>query len=99
MRLLHTAGRRVKLIGNFGVGFNHIDVAAARELGIRVSNTPDVLTESTADLTMLLMLMATRRAGEGERELRAGRWSGWRPTHSLGRSLAGKLLGLLSRDQ
>jgi lactate dehydrogenase-like 2-hydroxyacid dehydrogenase len=93
--VLDVPDRRVRLIGNFGVGFNHIDVEAARRLGIRVSNTPDVLTETTADLAILLMLMATRRAGEGERELRAGRWTGWRPTHLLGQSLGGKLLGLV----
>lgn len=93
--VLQVPDRRVRLIGNFGVGFNHIDVATAQELGIRVSNTPDVLTESTADIAILLLLMATRRAGEGERELRAGKWTGWRPTHMLGRSLEGKLLGLV----
>lgn len=87
---------RVRLIGNFGVGYNHIDVAAARRLGIQISNTPDVLTETTADLAILLLLMATRRAGEGERELRAGRWTGWRPTHLMGASLAGKRLGLVA---
>jgi lactate dehydrogenase-like 2-hydroxyacid dehydrogenase len=93
--VLGVEGRRVQLIGNFGVGYNHIDVAAAKRLGIRVSNTPDVLTDTTADLAMLLLLMATRRAGEGERELRAGRWTGWRPTHLMGQSLDGKLLGLV----
>jgi len=93
--VLEVPGRRVRLIGNFGVGFNHIDVEAARRLSICVSNTPDVLTDTTADLAILLMLMATRRAGEGERELRAGRWTGWRPTHMLGQSLTGKLLGLV----
>jgi len=93
--VLDVEGRRVKLIGNFGVGYNHIDVDAARRLGIRVSNTPDVLTDTTADLAILLMLMTTRRAGEGERELRDGRWSGWRPTHMMGQSLEGKLLGLI----
>jgi len=93
--VLETPGRRVRLIGNFGVGYNHIDVAAAQRLGIRVSNTPDVLTDTTAELALLLLLMATRRAGEGERELRAGRWSGWRPTHLMGASLAGKRLGLI----
>src|SRR5688572_21106459 len=71
--VLGVEGRRVRLIGNFGVGFNHIDVAAARQHGIQVSNTPDVLTETTAELAILLLLMATRRAGEGERELREGR--------------------------
>jgi lactate dehydrogenase-like 2-hydroxyacid dehydrogenase len=93
--VLGVGNPRVRLIGNFGVGFNHIDIAAARQLGIRVSNTPDVLTDTTADLAILLLLMATRRAGEGERELREGRWTGWRPTHMMGRSLHGKLLGLV----
>lgn len=93
--VLDVPDRRVRLVGNFGVGFNHIDVTTARRLGIHVTNTPDVLTETTAELAILLMLMATRRAGEGERELRAGRWTGWRPTHLMGRSLAGKLLGLV----
>jgi len=94
-QVLSAPDRRVKLIGNFGVGFNHIDVDTARELGIRVSNTPDVLTEATADLAILLLLMVTRRAGEGERELRGGRWIGWRPTHLMGQSLEGKRLGLI----
>jgi len=94
-QVLTAADRRVRLIGNFGVGFNHIDVEAAREQGVRVSNTPDVLTEATADLAVLLMLMVTRRAGEGERELRGGRWIGWRPTHLMGQSLEGKRLGLI----
>lgn len=93
--VLSAPDRRVRLIGNFGVGFNHIDIEAAREFGISVSNTPDVLTDTTADLAILLMLMATRRAGEGERELRAGKWTGWRPTHMMGQSLAGKTLGLI----
>ncbi|MEO6079426.1 MAG: D-glycerate dehydrogenase [Steroidobacteraceae bacterium] len=93
--VLSTEGRRVQLIGNFGVGYNHIDVEAAKRLGIRVSNTPDVLTDTTADLAILLLLMTTRRAGEGERELRAGHWTGWRPTHMMGQSLTGKLLGLI----
>ena len=87
--------RRVRLIGNFGVGFNHIDIATANRLGIQVANTPDVLTDATAELAILLLLMTTRRAGEGERELRAGRWTGWRPTHMMGQSLDGKLLGLV----
>ncbi len=93
--VLDVADRRVRLIGNFGVGFNHIDVATAQRLGIRISNTPDVLTGATADLAILLLLMATRRAGEGERELRAGKWTGWRPTHMMGQGLEGKLLGLV----
>ncbi len=93
--VLATPNRRVRLIGNFGVGFNHIDVEAAKELGVRVSNTPDVLTDTTADLAILLMLMVSRRAGEGERELRSGGWTGWRPTHLMGQSLSGKTLGLI----
>jgi lactate dehydrogenase-like 2-hydroxyacid dehydrogenase len=86
---------RVRIIGNYGAGFEHIDLDAAKAAGIVVTNTPDVLTDATADLALLLMLMATRRAGEGERELRAGQWTGWRPTHLLGQSLAGKTLGLV----
>jgi lactate dehydrogenase-like 2-hydroxyacid dehydrogenase len=94
-QLLAAPNRRVRLIGNYGVGFNHVDVEAAKEFGIRVSNTPDVLTDTTADLAILLMLMVSRRAGEGERELREGRWTGWRPTHLMGQGLAGKTLGLI----
>ncbi|PKP93363.1 MAG: D-glycerate dehydrogenase [Alphaproteobacteria bacterium HGW-Alphaproteobacteria-16] len=90
-----TPDRRVQIIGNYGAGFEHIDLDAAREGGVVVTNTPDVLTDATADIAMTLILMATRRAGEGERELRAGEWSGWRPTHMLGRSLSGKVLGLV----
>jgi len=88
-------GDRVRLIANYGVGFDHIDLEAARAKGIAVTNTPGVLTDATADLGMTLLLMATRRAGEGERELRAGRWTGWRPTHLIGSSLGGKVLGLV----
>lgn len=88
-------GLRTRFIGNFGVGFNHIDVAAAAESGIVVTNTPGVLTDSTADTAMTLLLMAARRAGEGEREVRAGRWTGWRPTHLLGSGVTGKTLGII----
>lgn len=86
-------GDRVRLIANYGVGFDHIDLAAARDKGVAVTNTPGVLTDATADIALTLMLMATRRAGEGERELRAGQWSGWRPTHLVGQALKGKVLG------
>lgn len=86
---------RTKMIANFGVGFNNIDVAAAKAAGIAVSNTPDVLTDATADLAMTLLLMVARRGGEGERHLRAGHWTGWRPTHMLGRMVSGKTLGLI----
>jgi lactate dehydrogenase-like 2-hydroxyacid dehydrogenase len=93
--ILSTPQRRVQLLGNFGVGVNHIDIEAAKNAGLRVSNTPDVLTEATSDLALCLMLMTTRRAGEGERQLRAGRWHGWHPTHLMGHSLQGKVLGLI----
>ena len=88
-------GERVKLIANYGVGFDHIDLSAAKKKGIAVSNTPGVLTDATADLALTLMLMAARRAGEGERELRSGKWTGWRPTHLIGSALRGKVLGIV----
>jgi lactate dehydrogenase-like 2-hydroxyacid dehydrogenase len=87
--------RRAALLANFGVGFNHIDVAAAKARGLAVSNTPDVLTDATADLALTLLLMVSRRAGEGERHVRSGQWTGWRPTHMLGTQVAGKTLGLV----
>jgi lactate dehydrogenase-like 2-hydroxyacid dehydrogenase len=87
--------RLVRMLCNYGAGVDHIDLAACRGHGVTVSNTPDVLTEATAELAMLLMLMVCRRAGEGERELRAGLWTGWRPTHMLGRKLSGRVLGLV----
>ncbi|MFL5402865.1 MAG: 2-hydroxyacid dehydrogenase [Gemmatimonadales bacterium] len=86
---------RARLLANFGVGFNHIDVGAARARGLAVSNTPDVLTEATADIAMTLLLMVSRRAGEGERHVRCGAWAGWRPTHMMGTQLSGKILGLV----
>ncbi len=88
-------GIRTRLIANFGVGVNHIDLDAARRAGITVTNTPDVLTDDTADLAIALILMSMRRLGEGERHLRTGAWSGWRPTHMLGRSVHGKTLGII----
>jgi len=86
---------RAKILANFGVGFNHIDVAAAKARGLVVTNTPDVLTDDTADDAVMLMLMVARRAGEGERHVRAGQWTGWRPTHLLGTKVSGKTLGLI----
>ena len=86
---------RTRVVANFGVGFNNIDVRAAKARGIAVSNTPDVLTDATADLAMTLLLMVARRAGEGERHVRAGAWTGWRPTHMLGRMVSGTTLGLI----
>lgn len=88
-------GDRVKLIANYGVGFDHIALDAAKAKGIAVTNTPGVLTDATADIAMTLLLMAARRAGEGERELRSGNWSGWRPTHLIGSAIKGKVLGLV----
>ncbi|MFP7674872.1 2-hydroxyacid dehydrogenase [Marivita sp. S0852] len=86
---------RTGILANYGVGYSHIDTAAAKTLGITVTNTPDVLSECTADLAMTLMLMGARRAGEGERELRAGAWTGWRPTHLVGSKVSGKTLGIV----
>ncbi|HCD80504.1 MAG TPA: D-glycerate dehydrogenase [Alphaproteobacteria bacterium] len=89
------AAGKCRLISNYGVGVNHIDLAAAAAHDIPVTNTPGVLTDATADITMTLMLMLCRRAGEGERELRAGEWTGWRPTHLVGRALSGRTLGII----
>ena len=89
------SGGRAKIIANFGVGVDHIDVTAARAAGIAVTNTPGVLTDATADLTMTLMLMTMRRTGDGERLLRAGQWRGGKPTQMMGRSLQGKTLGII----
>ncbi|GAC1682829.1 MAG: D-glycerate dehydrogenase [Gemmatimonadaceae bacterium] len=93
--LLRAPGRRARILANFGVGFDNIAVEAARAGGIVVTNTPEVVTDDTADLAITLMLMAARRAGEGERILRSGRWSGWNPTQLLGARLTGKTLGLV----
>ncbi len=93
--IVEASGRRAQLLANFGVGFDHIDLDAAQRVGLAVTNTPGALTEDTADLTLLLMLAAARRASEGEMELRGGRWTGWRPTHLLGRSLHGSTLGIV----
>ena len=86
---------KCKILGNFGVGFNHIDLKAAKERNLVVTNTPDVLTDCTADIAMTLMLMAARRAGEGERHVRTKAWTGWRPTHMIGTKVTGKTLGLI----
>ncbi len=86
---------RAKLLANFGVGYNHIDVAAARAAGIAVSNTPGAVTEATADVALTLMLMTARRAGEGERSVRAGQWQGWHPTQFLGAMVSGKTVGII----
>ena len=86
---------RARILANFGVGYNHIDVNAARSKGIVVTNTPGVLTEATADVAMALILMVARRLGEGERQLRAGQWQGWSPTHLMGADVSGRTLGII----
>ena len=86
---------RCKVLANFGVGYNHIDVSAARAAGIAVSNTPGAVTDATADIAVCLMLMSARRAGEGERLLRAGAWEGWHPTQLLGLHMSGKTVGIV----
>lgn len=86
---------QTRILANYGVGYSHIDLNHVNQHGIVVTNTPDVLSECTADLAMTLMLMVARRAGEGERELRAGQWTGWRPTHLVGTKVSGKTLGIV----
>jgi lactate dehydrogenase-like 2-hydroxyacid dehydrogenase len=85
----------VRMLATFSVGFEHIDLAAAQARGIAVTNTPDVLTDATADVAMLLILGAARRASEGERLIRDDAWAGWAPTHLLGIHIGGKRLGIL----
>jgi len=92
---LQASDIRTRLIGNYGVGYSHIEVTHAKRLGLVVTNTPDVLSDCTADIAIMLALMTARRAGEGERELRAGRWQGWRPTHMVGEKVSGKTFGVL----
>ena len=94
-RILSTKNRKAKILGNFGVGFNNIDINSAKKNGIVVTNTPEVLTDCTADIAMLLMLGVARRAGEGEPHVRENEWSGWRPTHMMGTKVTGKTLGLI----
>lgn len=93
--LIAQAGPRLKLIANFGNGFDHIDVAAALARGITVTNTPGVLTEDTADMTMALILAVARRIAEGARIVLDDAWSGWSPTWMLGHRITGKRLGIV----
>ena len=86
---------RAKMLANFGVGFNHIDTDAARSAGVEVTNTPGAVTDATADIAMTLMLMSARRAGEGERMVRANEWEGWHPIQMLGLHLSGKHVGIV----
>ncbi|UUV05382.1 D-glycerate dehydrogenase [Ruegeria sp. YS9] len=95
-RIFTDAGApRCKLLANFGVGYNHIDVEAARAAGVEVTNTPGAVTDATADIAMTLLLSTARRAGEGERLVRAGQWQGWHPTQMLGHHVTGKRVGIV----
>ena len=93
--LIGLAGEQLKLIANFGTGVDNIDVAAAASRGIAITNTPGVLTEDTADMTMALILATARRLAEGARVIPEGRWTGWSPTWMLGRRITGKRLGIV----
>ncbi|MBX2833037.1 MAG: D-glycerate dehydrogenase [Rhodospirillales bacterium] len=93
--VLAHAGPNLRLIANFGTGVDHVDLQTARSRGITVTNTPDVLTEDTADMTMALILSVSRRLAEGERVIRKGDWGGWGPTLMLGHRIWGKRLGIV----
>merc|ERR1711991_1052864 len=93
--MIAAAGDRLKLIANFGAGVDHIDVHTARQRGVLVSNTPDVVTEDTADMTMALILAVVRRIPEGLAVMQSGNWDGWAPTALMGGRLAGRRLGIL----
>ncbi|MDJ0946257.1 MAG: D-glycerate dehydrogenase [Kiloniellales bacterium] len=93
--VLSQAGEKLRLIASFGTGVDHIDLKTARQRGITVTNTPGVLTEDTADMTMALILAVPRRLAEGERLIRSGDWTGWSPTGMLGHRIWGKRLGIV----
>ena len=93
--MIAQAGEQMKLIANFGNGVDHIDVTSALRRGVTVTNTPSVLTEDTADMTMALILATARRIAEGARVIPEGRWAGWSPTWMLGRRITGKRLGII----
>jgi lactate dehydrogenase-like 2-hydroxyacid dehydrogenase len=93
--LLFRLGPKLRVLASVSVGTDHIDLQAARERGLRVTNTPDVVTEATADIALLLLLGAARRTSEGEPLVRSGAWTGWAPTQLLGRSFSGKRLGIV----
>lgn len=86
---------RARILANFGVGYDHIDARAAREVGLMVTNTPGAVTDATADIALTLMLMAARRAEEGERLVRSGRWEGWHPVQLLGQQVTGRIVGII----
>jgi glyoxylate reductase len=93
--LLDSAGPSLRVVANFAVGYDNVDVEACRQRGVIVTNTPDVLTNATAELTVALMLEAARRIGEGERMVRSGVWKGWEPGQLLGRELSGATIGIV----
>ncbi len=93
--LLDAAGSSLRVVANFAVGYDNFDLDACREHGVVVTNTPDVLTNATAELAVTLMLAAARHLGEAERLLRDGRWTGWDPAHLLGRELSGSTVGIV----
>jgi glyoxylate reductase len=93
--LLRVAGPDLKVVANYAVGYDNIDLDACRKRGVVVTNTPDVLTNATAELTVALILAAARRLGEGERMLRGGRWPGWHPSQLLGRELGDSIIGII----
>lgn len=93
--IVNVDNKRAKIIGQFGVGYNNIDIQAAKAQGLIVTNTPHVLDDCTADIAMLLLLMSARRASEAERLVRSGQWTGWTPTQLLGQKVTGKTLGLI----
>ena len=93
--LIEGAGERLRLIANYGAGVNHIALKAARARGIIVTNTPGVLTEDTADMTMALIVSVPRRLAEGEKLVRSGQWKGWSPGGMLGHRIGGKALGIV----
>jgi len=93
--VLNVENKRCKILGNFGVGYNHIDIEAAKAQNLIITNTPGVLTESTADIAMTLLLMSARRGAEGDRLVRAQQWQGWCPTHMMSSDVTGATLGLI----
>lgn len=93
--VLNVDNKRCKILGNFGVGYNHIDIDAAKAQNLIITNTPGVLTESTADIAMTLLLMSARRGAEGDRLVRSQQWKGWCPTHMMSSDVTGATLGLI----
>jgi len=93
--VISQAGPKLKLVASFGTGVDHIDLKTARQRGVTVTNTPGVLTEDTADMTMAMLLALPRRLSEGERLVRSGQWTGWGPTSMLGHRIWGKRLGII----